>query len=125
VNPFVIVYGLHSRRYGLAAIGFFGQILLYCANALNATLVSSFGVISLFVIVRRRPHRLGTVILTALICVVAIAGLLDQILDTDTLVSLLDRRQSFLHGVLTEYYFDFFSVNPKAHIGYSSLMGIM
>lgn len=122
LNPFVIVYGLNSRRYGLAAIGFFGQILLYCANALKATLVSLFVVIGLFVIVKRRPHRLGIAILTALICVVVIAGLLDQVLNTHTFVSLLDRRQIFLHGVLTEYYFDFFSVNPKAHMGYSRLI---
>lgn len=122
LNPFVIAYGLYSRRYGIVGIGLLGQIILYCANALKATLVSLFVVIGLFIVVKKRPHRLGIAILITLVCIVAIAGLLDQVLNTHTFVSLLNRRQIFLHGILTEYYFDFFSVNPKAHMGYSRLI---
>ena len=47
---------------------------------------------------------------------------MDNILSTNIFTSIIVRREILTHGLLTKYYFDFFSVNPKANLGYNRIL---
>jgi len=122
LNPFLIAYGLNSKKYFPVVVGICGQILLYSADASKITLLSMLVFFGLFLLLSKSRKQAGLNIFVVIICVVMVSCLLDYFLNSNVFVSLLGRRQIFTHGLLTTYYFDFFSTNPKAHMGYNKLL---
>jgi len=122
LNPFLIAYGLNSKKYFPVVMGVCGQILLYSAEASKITLLSLLVFFGLFLLLSKNRKQVGLKIFVVIICVVMVSGLLDYFLNTKVFVSLIGQRLIFTHGLLTTYYFDFFSTNPKAHMGYNKLL---
>jgi len=123
LNPFLIAFGLNSKKYFPLVVGVCGQILLYSAEALKGTLLSVLVFFGLFLLLSKHRKQVGLKLFVVIICLVMVSCLIDYLLNSNVFVSLMARRQIFTHGLLTTYYFDFFSTNPKAHMGYNKLMG--
>jgi len=122
LNPFLIAYGLNSKKYSPVVVGVCGQILLYSAEATKGTLLSVLVFFGLFLLLSKHRKQVGLKIFVAIICVVMVSCLLDYFLNSNVFVSMIGQRQIFTHGLLTTYYFDFFSTNPKAYMGYNKLL---
>jgi hypothetical protein len=122
VNPFLISLGLYSKRIVWVIIGFGGQILMYMTTAAKGIIFSPFLLFGLFLILRKSGRKFGTKIFIVFILLVILSVLIDVILSTNIFTSLIVRRGILTHGLLTTYYFDFFSINPKAHLGYNRIL---
>jgi len=122
LNPFLIAFGLNSKKYFPLAVGVCGQILLYFAEALKGTLLSVLVFVGLFLLLSKHRKQVGLKIFVVIICVVMVSCLLDYFLNSNVFVSLMANREIFTHGLLTTYYFDFFSTNSKAHMGHNKLI---
>jgi len=122
INPFFIALGLYSKKIIWVMIGFVGQILMYMTDAQKMIIFSPFLLIGLFFILRKSGKKAGMRIFIVFILLVILAILMDNILSTNIFTSIIVRREILTHGLLTKYYFDFFSVNPKANLGYNRIL---
>jgi len=108
LNPFLIAFGLNSKKYFPLAVGVCGQILLYSAEATKGTLLSVLVFVGLFLLLSKHRKQVGLKIFVVIICVVMVSCLVDYFLNSDVFVSLMLRRQLSTHGILTTYHFVLF-----------------
>jgi hypothetical protein len=127
-NPFLIAYGLHTRRWAVAGVGIASQILLYGTVAFRATLLSPLFIITIFTLFDRngtfRVNRFFSLILALSASLLPLMqsydpnnGLLGNIL---TLVYL---RTLLISGVTFGVYDNFFSIFPVTHFSNSAIVG--
>ena len=108
LNPFLIAFGLNSKKYFPLVVGVCGQILLYSAEASKGTLLSVLVFVGLFLLLSKHRKQVGLKIFVVIICVVMVSCLVDYFLNSDVFVSLMLRRQLSTHGILTTYHFVLF-----------------
>jgi hypothetical protein len=125
INPFLMAFGVISKRYYLICIGFVGELIIYALGGLKQALFALGLLIFLYFAMRFR--HFGLAFLSGLTIFVAACFLCDRfLLHTGTgLTSLFVRRVAFLDGQLTGMYFDFFSNNPHALLSQSTLQGFV
>ncbi|MGE7762635.1 hypothetical protein [Peribacillus sp. NPDC097895] len=118
-NPLIIAFGLCKKKYIYVVIGLSLQYLLYTVNGLKSTLLSTGILIIVFISFQRKGRNFAIFFCLSLCSVLGISILLDYILEQDFLSNLFARRVVITPGLLTAYYVDFFSNNPKALLSYS------
>jgi hypothetical protein len=122
LNPLMIVLGLISRRKLITAIGVIGQLSIYSFTGFRTVLFSTILLVLLF-FVCRSPPRFGLRML--LVWTAAVAGSTALYLSSGSLLlcSLIGERLTGLPGLLTAFYFSFFSRHPKMMLSHSILRG--
>jgi hypothetical protein len=129
INPLFIVYGVQSRSRLLLIAGIIGDFLIYTTTGYKSILFSALAVIGIIFALHQKKSsaqqpsagvRLGF----AFAVLVAISYLVDRINNSITWTSLFVRRMSLVAGVNTGYYFQYFSVEPKAHLAYGVIGAI-
>jgi hypothetical protein len=128
VNPFLIAYGLFKRNYLIFFVGLIGQIFGYSVDASKTTLFSPIIIVFfyyLFKIIYENKLKIHYLYVSFILLVIS-CSILDILFFPDgVLTSLFVRRFIVTPGLLTGFYFDFFSENPLALLGKGILRGVV
>jgi hypothetical protein len=120
INPLVMAIGLRSRRMAWVFAGATGQFVIYSITAFRAMLFSA-GLLLYLLWAMRSSKAFGTRLAATWTAIFAGAGALQFFGYSLVPASLVAERMTALPGLLTGYYFEFFSSHPKVHLGHSIL----
>jgi len=125
LHPLLLALGLIQRRWLMAVISLVGQVMLFSITGLKAVLLSGIFLVAILFTLRARGKRFGSTMVLGLSGMVTVSSVVALWFQAVLFASLFVRR--FLHtsGLLTAYYLEFFSENPKAMLGHSVLKGLV
>jgi hypothetical protein len=124
INPFVMAMGLKSRRMSWILAGAAGQFAIYSITAFRSMLFSA-GLLLYILWVMRSTKAFGSRLAltwTAIFAGTGISLFFGYGLMAEALVGV---RMTALPGLLTGYYYEFFSSHPQAHLGHSILSSLV
>lgn len=112
LNPLCLALGVTRRKPLLLGIGILGQFVIFSLTGFKTVLLSTVLIPGMSFLLGRRPHRSGFRLAWA-----AAAGFLFALTWT-RLTTLLVRRL-LITGVVSGWYYEFFSQNPHVKMGNS------
>lgn len=118
INPFMMAIGLRSRRLSWVLVGAAGQFAIYSITAFRSMFFSAFFLMYLLWATRSNK-AFGARLAASWTAIFAGAGVLQFFGHGLTLESLVGVRMTALPGLLTGYYYEFFSSHPQVHLGHS------
>lgn len=125
INPFVMAMGLRWRRPSWLLVGVAAQFAIYTISAFRSMFFSA--ALLLYLLWVMKPGRtFGSRFVTAWTTVFAAAGALQYFGLALIPAAFITVRMTALPGLLTGYYYEFFSSHPHAMLGHSifrSLVG--
>ncbi|NNC74353.1 MAG: hypothetical protein HKN93_02460 [Acidimicrobiia bacterium] len=128
INPALVVWGLHTRRWYLVTVGLGLQYLVFAATGLKGAVALLAVVLGLYVLLRSWRTPLGTAMAwgsSGALGAVTLAHITTSgpvaTAGSSWILSLLFRRALATPGLMTGLYFDFFSGRPKANLDHSIL----
>lgn len=121
VSKFLFVYGLIYRKPLFLSIGLITSVYLYGVSGHRSFLFQLGLYILLILGMAIFRNRLASLIAPALLILVLSSALVDFLMNSDWLRSLLVRRTFIVPGILSGYYHEFFSNNPNTQWAYSFL----
>jgi len=124
INPFVMAMGLRSRRMSWILAGAAGQFAIYSITAFRSMLFSA-GLLLYILWVMRSTKAFGSRLAltwTAIFAGTGISLFFGYGLMAEAIVGV---RMTALPGLLTGYYYEFFSSHPQAHLGHSILRSLV
>jgi hypothetical protein len=118
INPFVMAMGLRWRRPSWVAVGVVAQFAIYSITGFRSMFFSA--VLLLYLLwSMRSTTAFGTRLVSTWTVVFAGAGALQYLGYALTPAALVNVRMTALPGLLTGYYYEFFSIHPHARLGHS------
>jgi hypothetical protein len=118
INPFMMAVGLRSRRMSWVLAGAAGQFAIYSITGLRAMFFSAAFLLYLLWLTRSNKTFGGRLAATWT-AIFTGAGAL-QFFGLGLIPELLvGVRMTALPGLLTGYYYEFFSSHPQVHLGHS------
>jgi len=124
INPFVMAMGLRSRRKLWVLAGAMGQFAIYSITAFRAMFFSA-GLLIYLLWAMRSNKAFGTRLAATWTAIFGGAGALQLVGYSVIPASLVTERMTALPGLLTGYYYEFFSSHPKVHLGHSILKSLV
>jgi len=139
VNPLLVIRGITSRNYGIAALGLLGQVLIFSATGFRTVLFSVPAIIAVSIIflLRSRPRMSGfsdrpitfgfggrpraSIFVWAPALVMVVSVLVDLATNSIVWTSLFGRRFIVTPGLMTGIYAEYYSENPPALLAHSVL----
>ena len=124
VNPFLMAYGLWTRRTLIFAAGLAGQVFLYSTTAARGYLATIPMVILLLTVLGQKRWSVSVFsvwLFVALILMVTVSPLVCSG-DAQLEISWAAYRTFFSPALLTEVYYDLFSESPQT--GFSHIRGL-
>lgn len=119
VNPLLIAQGLVSGNVLLLLAGILGQVVIFSITGYKSVFFSGLLLVALLFVLRSKGKRLGASMVWGTAGLVLVSSLLQLWLNSGVLFSVFVRRLIATPGLLTGYYLEFFSQNPKALLGHS------
>lgn len=113
INPLLIAFGLSQKSIPMVAAGGLGQLFLYAVAGHKSVLFSGLLVITVLLGRLWGGRKLGGLASWGAASLVVVSTAVTLGLGSLVLVTLFVRRLFLLPGLLTGYYYDFFSTNPK------------
>lgn len=113
VNPLIMAIGLTQRKATALAVGVLGQILLFSLAGHRSVLFSTILILGLYLAYKDRGKRLGSLITVGVFAVILGSIAVDRLVSAIIWSSIFIRRLIMTPGVMTGYYEQFFSENPK------------
>jgi len=124
INPFMMSMGLRSRRVSWVLAGAAGELAIYSITAFRA-MFFAVGLLFYLLWAMRSNKAFGTRLAGSWTAIFAGAGAL-QFLGYGVIpISLVGERMTAIPGLLTGYYYDFFSSHPQVHLGHSILKSLV
>jgi hypothetical protein len=120
INPFVMAMGLRSRRVSWVLAGAAGEFAIYSITAFRA-MFFAVGLLLYLLWAMRSKQAFGTRLATTWTAIFAGAGALKFFGYALMPEALVGVRMTALPGLLTGYYYEFFSSHAKVHLGHSVL----
>ncbi len=121
VNPCLIVWGLVRRQWTILLLGLGGQIFMFVQGGQKGMLFVLPLLFGVDWAIRRTDRIFGLSAVAGVAALVLSSLIVDSLSGANLVSSLLVRRAIVIPGMLTGYYFDFFSTNPYALYGHSFL----
>jgi hypothetical protein len=124
INPLVIAIGLRSRRASWILAGAVGQFIIYSITAFRSMLFSACFLLYLLWTLRSAKvfgPRLALT-WTGIFAGTGASLFFGYGLMAEALIGV---RMTALPGLLTGYYYEFFSSHPQAHLGHSILKSLV
>lgn len=118
INPFVMAMGLRWRRLSWFLMGVAAQFAIYSITGFRSMFFSA-GLLLYLLWSMRSGTPFGTRLVSTWTAVFAGAGALKLLGYALTPAALVNVRMAALPGLLTAYYYDFFSSHPHAQLGHS------
>lgn len=109
INPILILIGLTRKRWLIAGTGIGLNVLMYALAGHKSHLLASVLVIGVFVLLGLVSHLRGILLAAGAVSLIAITTILYALLDLIYPVSIFVRRMIAVPGMLTGFYFDYFS----------------
>jgi hypothetical protein len=124
INPFIIAVGLRSRRTSWILAGAAGQFAVYSITAFRSMLFSTCLLLYLLWLLRSVKTFGSRLVITwtAIFAGTGASLFFGYGLMAEALVGV---RMTALPGLLTGYYYEFFSSHPQAHLGHSILKSLV
>jgi hypothetical protein len=124
INPLLMTIGFTSRSSFPALIGLTGQFAIYSVTGFRDVLFSA--AFLLYLLWAMRPGKpFGTRLVLSWTAIFGGAAALDFFGYSRTFSGLIQERMTGTPGLLTGYYYEFFSTHPKALLGHSILKSIV
>ena len=125
IFPLFIALGLIKRNIPLLILGVAGQLFIFSNTGFRSALFSSGFIVVLLIALYGSGRFFGMLVIWGATALVAVTWLLDLLMNTPIFSSMFVKRLIITPGILTCWYYDFFSDNPKAQLGHSILRGIV
>lgn len=125
MNPFLIAYGLREKKIPLLGFGVFFQAFIYSITGFKSVIMSPLIIIIVFICIKFHKRNFGLAIMFFTISMVSLVTFIDLRNNSIILSSLFVRRLIMTPGLLSGYYFDFFSSQPKVMLSNSILKWFM
>lgn len=122
-NPLIILIGLMNKKYYYLLFGVIGQIILFFITGLKSIPFSILLVIGLYIFMNNLAIIYFKISLS-LFVLVLLSIYFYYFLNISFLFEIVVRRTILIPGLLSGYYFEFFTQNPKALLGHSFLSGL-
>jgi O-antigen polymerase len=124
VNPLVMAKGLTSRRWLWALVALAGQYIIYSITGFRSVFFSALFLLYLLWAMRE-DKPFGTRFASSWGGIFAGAAGLQYLGYAMSPEALIGVRMTALPGLLTGYYYEFFSSHPQAHLGHSILKSLV
>lgn len=124
INPLLIAYGLVNRKGSLVALGLIGQLFLYSITGFKSVFLSAEFILMLLVVQIRKGTWFGQLTAWGFGVTVMLCAWLDVLTSSIFYTSIFVRRMIITPGLLTGYYFDFFSNHPRLLLAHSIFKGL-
>lgn len=113
--PVLLVYGLHTRRYSLAAMGVASAILTFAATSFRSHLVVPLMIAGIYLLLRRFGTWRGALVLLIFsIAISIVPSFYDYMVsDLPILTWTIQFRLIGNNGFLSSHYFEYFAHAPK------------
>lgn len=118
INPFMMALGLRSRRMSWVLAGAAGQFAIYSITAFRSMFFSA-GFLLYLLWLTRSTKTFGASLAATWTAIFAGTGALQLFGYGLVPESLVGVRMTALPGLLTGYYYEFFSSHPQVHLGHS------
>jgi hypothetical protein len=118
INPLLMAAGLTNRRVSWVIISIAGQLLIYSISGFRSVYFSV--ILMPYLLWTMKDRKLFAVKLASTwLGIFLFAGALKLLGWSQALVALVGERMTAIPGLLTAYYYDFFSSHPKVMLGHS------
>jgi hypothetical protein len=118
INPFLMAIGLMSRRMSWVVAGAAGEFAIYSITGFRSMFFAAWFLLYLLWLTRSKK-TFGVRLATTWSAIFAGAGALQFFGGELFPVSIVGERMTALPGLLTGYYYEFFSSHPQVHLGHS------
>lgn len=118
INPLVMAVGLRWHRYSWVAVGAVAQFAIYSITGFRSMFFSMYLLLYLLWAMRS-VNGFGTKLISSWTTIFAGAAALQYWGYALTPAALINVRMTALPGLLTGYYYEFFSIHRQAHLGHS------
>lgn len=118
INPLLMSSGMINRQPFPAIAGAAGQLAIYSISGFRDVLFSA-GFLLYLLWTMRKGKPFGLRLASTWVLIVCAAGALEFFHISRTLAGLIGERMTAGPGLLTGYYYEFFSSHPKALLGQS------
>jgi hypothetical protein len=121
IGPMLITYGFMKKKYAYFGLGILSQVFIYSLTGFKSVILAGVLVIAMFIALQKRGRVLGPMMITGASGLVTLAIFLAQWTGITFIAYLSVGRLLLLPGLMTGYYYQFFSTHPKAMMGDSIL----
>ncbi len=121
IGPFLISYGLIRKKVAFLGLGLFSQLLIYSLTGFKSVILAGLLIIGMFIALWKQGQYTGPLMVWGSIGLVTLAILLAEWTGVIFIAYLSVGRLLLLPGLMTGYYYDFFTGNPKGYMGDSTL----
>ena len=125
IDPFLMAVGLSERRWLFLVLGIVGQILIYSFDATKSTLGSIVLIVAVFYLLSRTFRAYARHFVLAFLSIFPLVAALDSLMGQPVYTGLLLRRLFAVPGLLTSFYFDYFSNHPYFYWAYTSYARVL
>jgi hypothetical protein len=112
VYAYFIARGIYSRRTWMWSVGILGNLYVYTLTGFKSVLFSMVLILLVAILLRARTHR-AVRLIGGVLAALFLFGLIDDLVGGYLATGLFTQRVIMVPGLLTGYYYDFFSTNPK------------
>ncbi len=114
INPVLLVWGLYKNKTLLVIGGILGQLFIYSINGSKLVFLSIVLILALFILIKIfKLKRFSLTLISLFIMLFLVCIIIDWYSKGIFFSSLFIRRLVVTPGLLTGYYFDFFSIHEK------------
>lgn len=125
IGPAFLALGMIRRNLLFLVLGVVIEFLVYSAAGFRIAPMVILLVVGLIVLLRFfGSSRLGIAIVWTFVGLVVLCIAIGLIFENAYIPFLLVGRPILMPGLLTGFYYEFFSLNPKAMLGYSIFRGV-
>jgi hypothetical protein len=122
--PVLLIHGFVRRNPVLFAAGLAGQLMLFSITGLKGVFFNALLVLTLAVVIERARARFGLWAVGGALGVTGLCVAFDLATNGIILTGIFVRRLIVTPGLLTGFYYEFFSQHPKALLGHSLLSSL-
>ena len=116
--PICFSYGVFYKKYMGIFIGIISCVVIYMATASKAAILLPFIYLGFFIVLRKNSFNLLSTILKLLSIIIFIL----LFIDFNFISSILLSRTIGNGGLLTFWYFDYFSIHPKTYFSHVNIV---
>ncbi|MEW6668910.1 MAG: hypothetical protein AB1512_27185 [Thermodesulfobacteriota bacterium] len=123
--PTAMIYGVHRRRWSFVALAFLSAAAIFSLEGSKAPILLPVALGAVVILARKEGIRVGYWLPIALTMLVLFALAEAALLETNYVAALVVRRLMAMPGLLTTYYWEYFSQNPYYMMSDSIVGGLL
>jgi hypothetical protein len=121
INPYFIIQGLVTKRLWLTGTAILGQFFIYTITGFRTLLFSPLLIGVLWWVFRRSRERFGAKLLLLFTVMIGSSMIVYIKWNIIEPFAIFVDRFILLPGLVSSYFFDFFSAHPQVHLAHSVL----